>query len=158
MQKDGEGAKRKNNDAESPKANRQVKDPLSGTTLKVYRILYREGKPLGVYEVQRRVGLSSPSVAHYHLQKLRELSLVREEDGGYVVDKLIFENLIRIRRSLIPLQATFLAFFTTTLLGLVFVFRPSTISNLYIFSLLINCSAIGVFGYQTLSTLRNTST
>lgn len=49
---------------------------LTGTTLKVYRLLYKEGKPLGLFEVQKMVGLSSPSVARYHLDKLLNQGLV----------------------------------------------------------------------------------
>src|SRR5271165_5160677 len=78
---------------------------LGGKTLTVYRLLYREGKPLGVHEVQTKAGLSSPSLAFYHLNKLVDEGWVEQKEGGYVVNRLLFENMIRIRRSVIPLQA-----------------------------------------------------
>jgi hypothetical protein len=127
---------------------------MTGTTLKVYRLLYKEGRPLGVNEIQKMAGLSSPSVAHYHLAKLVSQGLVLEKDGGYVVDKTLFENMIRIRRSLIPLQTTFAIFFATTLAGLLFIVRPATLSSLYIFALVINLVALGIFLFQTYDTLR----
>ena len=100
------------------------------------------------------MGLSSPSVAYYHLSKLVDNGLVEEKDGGYIVDRLLFENLIRIRRSLIPLQTTFVAFFSTTLVGLLTVFRPHTISDLYLLAILINCIALAIFAYQAVGTYK----
>lgn len=126
---------------------------LTGTTLKVYRLLYKEGKPLGLFEVQKMVGLSSPSVARYHLDKLLNQGLVLEKDGGFVVERAVFENMIRIRRSLIPLQTTFVFFFGTTLAGLFFIFRPATISSLFVAAVAINVAAIGIFLYQTIDTI-----
>ena len=126
---------------------------LTGTTLKVYRLLYREGKPLGLFEVQKKAALSSPSVARYHLDKLLNQGLVSEKDGGFVVERTIFENMIRIRRSLIPLQTTFVIFFGTTLAGLFFIFRPATISSLFVAAVAINLAAIGIFLYQTFETI-----
>jgi len=98
--------------------------------------------------------LASPSVAHYHIRKLVEAGLVQERESGYGVDKVLFENMIRIRRSLIPLQTTFAIFFATTLVGLLTALRPDSLSAVYVFALIINCVALGIFVYQTLETLR----
>ncbi|MHB8566610.1 MAG: hypothetical protein ACYC7D_07850 [Nitrososphaerales archaeon] len=125
----------------------------TGTTLKVYRLLYREGKPLGLFEVQKKASLSSPSVARYHLDKLLNQGLVSEKDGGFVVERTVFENMIRIRRSLIPLQTTFVIFFGTTLVGLFLIFRPATISSLFVAAVAINLAALGIFLYQTFDTI-----
>ena len=116
--------------------------------------MYKEGRPLGVYEVQRGVGLSSPSVAHYHIRKLLSSGLVQEREGGFAVDKILFENMIRIRRSLIPLQTTFAIFFATTFVALVTILRPRTVSPTYVFSLIVNVVALGIFVYQAVETLR----
>ncbi len=45
------------------KSERDEEDVLKGTTLKVYRFIYRQGKPMGIHDVQRGLTLSSPSVA-----------------------------------------------------------------------------------------------
>ena len=127
---------------------------LNNTTQRVYRFIYKQGgKPVGVHEVQNGLALSSPSVAHYHIRKLVEQGLAREEAGGYVVDKLIFENMIRIRRSVIPFQTTYLALFVSTFLILLTVFR-SSISGVYIFALIVNAMAIGVFLYETVKSFK----
>jgi hypothetical protein len=122
--------------------------------MRVYRFLYREGRPVGVHEVQKGLKLSSPSVAHYHLRKLVEEGLVKENSGGYIVDKVLFENMIRVRRSIIPLQtALFAIFFGTLIVSLIF-FLPQTLSLGYVFSLGVNALAAGIFGFQSLRSVR----
>jgi hypothetical protein len=131
---------------------------LSGTTLRVYRFLYRQaGKPVGFHDVQRGCGLSSPSLAQYHIRKLVDSGLVKEEDSGYIVDRVLFENMIRIRRSIVPLQVTFSVFFATTLILLLTLLRPQLISPTYIFSIAVNVAALGVFGYEAFSASRERS-
>ena len=127
---------------------------LNSTTLRVYRFLYKQGKPVGVHEIQKGLSLSSPSLAHYHIQKLLEQGLVREEDGGYVVDKIVFENMIRVRRSVIPFQTTYLTLFLSTLVIMLTILRPAEISGVYLFALLVNALALGIFAYETLKSLR----
>ncbi len=64
-----------------------LRDPLeelSGTALRVYLLLLLEGRPMGVREVQRRLGLRSPSTARHHLERLRGLGLVEYTGEGYV--------------------------------------------------------------------------
>jgi len=127
---------------------------LNNTTQRVYRFIYKQGgKPVGVHEVQNGLALSSPSLAHYHIRKLVEQGLAREVAGGYVVDKLIFENMIRIRRSVIPFQTTYLALFVSTFLIMLTVFR-SEISGVYIFALIVNAMAIGVFLFETVKSIK----
>ena len=127
---------------------------LGGTTLKIYRILYAEGRPIGLNDIQKKAALSSPSVAHYHVSKLLNQGLVIEKDGGYYAEKPIFENMIRIRRSLVPLETTFAIFFATTLFGLLFLVRPPSLSPLFLLALIVNVAALGIFLYQTFDTLR----
>lgn len=131
---------------------------LKGTTLRVYRYLYRQaGKPIGVHDVQSGLGLSSPSVAHYHIRKLVEEGLAREDAGGYVVDKHLFENMIRIKKSVIPFQTTYLALFASTLLIMLTVFRGDASSlngGGYFFAILVNILAVGIFFWETIRSLR----
>ena len=92
---------------------------LNRTTLRVYRYLYRAGKPCGIHDIQRWLGLSSSSVALYDVRKFVDAGLIREEgyspkqnqaghcqadeagqlyadfgkgSTGYVVDRLVFDN------------------------------------------------------------------
>ena len=129
---------------------------VSGTTLRVYRVLYREGKPQSVNEIQKKANLSTPSLAYYHLNKLVDHGLAKEKDGGYVVDRVIFENMIRVGRSLIPLQATFTAFFATVIIGLVVLLRSyaSSSPGIFLFALITNCISCAIFAYQTVMSFR----
>ncbi len=128
---------------------------LSGTTLRVYRYLFRQaGKPVGVHEVQSVLGLSSPSVAHYHIRKLVEDGFVREGPGGYVVDRVLFENMLRVRNSIIPFQTTFLTIFLSSLILTLTVFRAPVVSGEYLFALSMNLVAVGIFSWETFRTIR----
>lgn len=128
---------------------------MNNTTLRVYRFLYKQGgKPVGVHEVQNGLSLSSPSVAHYHIRKLVEQGLAKEEVGGYVVDKVLFENMIRIRRSVIPFQTTYLALFVTTLVITLTLFRPVELSPVFVFALFVNTMVVGIFAYETWKSFR----
>jgi len=62
----------------------KIESELKGNTLRVYWMLLRSSNGLvGVREVQRSLGFSSPALAAYHLEKLKELGLVRKDDGEY---------------------------------------------------------------------------
>jgi DNA-binding transcriptional ArsR family regulator len=140
-------------DAETRRRDEGV---LSGTTLRVYRYLYRQGRPLGVHDVQEGVGLQTPSTAHYHLRKLVDSGLVKEKDGGYVVDRVLFESMIRVGRSLVPIQVTFMAFFATTMFFLLTVLRPSQVYATWALALVVSCVSFVVFSLQALLTYRRT--
>jgi hypothetical protein len=59
---------------------------LEGTTLVVYMYAVNKGKPVGPRDVMKGVGLSSPSVAYRHLQKLEDRGdLQKNEYGEYTV-------------------------------------------------------------------------
>jgi predicted DNA-binding transcriptional regulator len=129
---------------------------LSGTTLRVYRFIYRQGTPQNIHDIQRGLDLSSPSVALYHVRKLSQAGLIREEKGeGYVVDKILFENMIRIRRSLIPIRVTYAVFFATLLGILLAIVRTSnSFVVIFVYSLAVTVAALGIFVYEVLSSLR----
>ncbi|MEM3403377.1 MAG: ArsR family transcriptional regulator [Nitrososphaeria archaeon] len=135
-------------------ADKKGSDVLKGTTLKVYHYIFKQGKPVGVHEVQRGLTLSSPSLALYHISKLLEAGLVREEGKGYIVDRVVFENMIRVRRTLIPFHTTYAIFFITTLLILLTYLRPSAITSTYVFSLIVNIAAILVSIYEAIKALK----
>jgi hypothetical protein len=61
---------------------------LEGTTLAVYMYTVNKGKPVGPRDVMKGIGLSSPSVAYRHLQKLEDLGdLQKNEYGEYTVKR-----------------------------------------------------------------------
>jgi hypothetical protein len=127
---------------------------LSGTTLHVYRYLYRSGKSLGIHEIQRGLALSSSSLADYHLKKLMAAGLVKEDPGTsrYYVDNFLFENMIRVGRSLLPLQISYSVFFIASIVILLTFFRPQTIDGAYLFSIVIIGIAVAIFSIQSAKT------
>jgi predicted DNA-binding transcriptional regulator len=136
------------------KPEKSEEDVLKGTTLRVYRLIYRQGRPMGVHDVQRGLQLSSPSVAQYHIKKLLGAGLIREGRDGYVIDRIIFENMIRVRRALIPLQATYSIFFASTLVVMLTLLRPPSITSVYIFALIVNAVALAISLYDVSRALR----
>ncbi len=123
-------------------------DILEGTTRKVFRFVYRQHDPVGVHDIQRGLGLSSPSVAHYHVSKLLKAGLIREDGDGYTVNKAVFENMIRLKRTVVPLQTAYAAFFLTAFLVLVVAMRPSELFPSYVFGVVVAAVAFAVSSYE----------
>jgi hypothetical protein len=55
---------------------------ISGNTLLVYFYLLRSGQTCGVREIQRALGFSSSSSAHYHLEKLVHRGILNKDSYG----------------------------------------------------------------------------
>ncbi len=87
-------------------------EELEGNTLNVYAYVVHKGKPVGTREVTRGANLSSPSVAHRHLQKLEELGLIeRNQYGDYVLkEKASVSGYVWVGRNLVP-RLLFYSFF-----------------------------------------------
>ena len=79
------------NDETSP----STEEELHGNTLSIYWFMIRENQPHSAREIQRRVGLSSNSLALHHLKKLIDLGLVTtDEFGSYIVARRISKGLL----------------------------------------------------------------
>jgi hypothetical protein len=87
-------------------------EELEGTTLNVYAYVVKEGKSVGPREVMRATNLTSPSVAHWHLQKLEALGyLAKTEYGEYTVkEKVNISGHLWVGRTLVP-RLIFYSFF-----------------------------------------------
>lgn len=74
----------------SEETDRELVDKLlKGRTMSVYALLLSSGE-MGVRDVQRALGFSSPSLALHHLTKLSELDLVsKDTDGVYSVTRTV---------------------------------------------------------------------
>ncbi len=132
-----------------------VGSKLKGNTLRVYVYVLKRRR-VGVREVQRGLRLSNPSLALYHLNKLKELGLVREDDGEYeVVDEVkvdVMRDFLRFGTLLVPrfvMYAVFFTFFTAYLAIVSFQFY-STTSIVYWFLALLTLSTI-IFWYESIS-------
>ena len=133
-------------------------ESLTGKTLLVYWTLLKEGSFLGVREIQRTLDFSSPSVASYHLEKLKELDLVdKDKIGAYIVkrkaniaelkDIIVFKLANRV--ILLP-RYTFYAVFTTILiLGYFIFFFPKAMTTEFIFLMIIGSFSSLAFWFET---------
>jgi hypothetical protein len=131
----------------------ESKDILKGLTLRVYRFILKNEKPVGIREVQRALHLSSPTLALYHMNKLEEAGFIKKELGGYVADRIVLENFIRLRRILIPRHFFYTMFFVTSFVFFVMFLRPAILTRDYIFSLGVLSVAAGTSVYETIKTL-----
>ncbi len=76
-------------------------------------LLLTSEEPLGVREVQRRIGFRSPSTARHHLERLVELGLAYRTGGGYKARKPregMFAAYIIYRGKLLPRNLFIAAF------------------------------------------------
>ena len=94
----------------------------------------------------------------YHLKKLQTAGLIQEKEEGYVVDRIIFENMIRIRNAIIPFRIAYSAFFATTLVLMLTLLRPFSLTPLYFFAIIVNAAAMGIFLYETISVVSRNRT
>lgn len=89
-----------------PKPTRGMVDAeLKGNTLRVYVYAIKKRK-VGVREVQRALLMSNPSLAQYHLNKLKDLGLVSENNGEYeVVSEVnvsVMKDFLRVGTLIVP--------------------------------------------------------
>ena len=125
---------------------------LTGNTAQVYRYAIKQRKPIGVREVQRALKLSSPTLAAYHLDKLEEAGLLKQTSEGYIVEKLVLENFVRLRQLLLPKYLFYFAVFATAVIFQIVLFRPSQLTREYLFSTSMLIVATAYFAYETATT------
>jgi DNA-binding transcriptional ArsR family regulator len=102
-------------------------DRLSASTAKVYVFLLRKGESAGVREVQRAMGFKSPSVSYYHLNKLIEMGLIKQDQyGAYVAERKVDASalgpFLLLGSIIVPRFIFYAAFFTTFLAGYLVVY------------------------------------
>ncbi len=93
---------------------------LRGTTLRVYWHVFKSQDSVGVREVQRACGLSSPSTALHHLEKLRELGAVEKDEYGHyhLVEQIKIGTLrlfLKFGRLVLPRYLFYAVFFSAML-------------------------------------------
>jgi len=104
---------------EAPMDLAVVESKLKGKTLLVYWYLLRSpSSKIGVREVQRSLGFSSPSVASHHLEKLLSLGLVeKSKTGEYFLKQEVKVGLLRfftrLGRFLVPRYLFYSVWVTT---------------------------------------------
>jgi hypothetical protein len=97
----------------------EIESKLKGKTLQIYWYMLRDPDTgVGVREVQRSLGLSSPSVAAHHLEKLLSLGLVEKTSRGeYFLNQEIKVGVLkfftRMGRFLVPRHLFYAIWLTT---------------------------------------------
>jgi hypothetical protein len=77
-------------------SNNPSKD-LKGNTLTIYWFLLRSDGAYSAREIQRRTGISSPSLALHHLNRLVDLDLVKKDQHGeYSVGRMVNPGLLSL--------------------------------------------------------------
>ena len=126
---------------------------LRGKTLKVYLHLLSSDEPVGVREIQRRLGFSSPSVALHHLEKLLNMGLVEKDNYGRYrvmkkVDVAILQPFTRLGRFMLPRLSFYAAFFTT----FTTVYTIQHLGSSDIYALIFGLAATAAFWFEAIRT------
>jgi predicted DNA-binding transcriptional regulator len=98
-----------------------LESELKGKTLLVYwYLLEQPTHVVGVREVQRALGFSSPSIAAHHLDKLQDLRLVQKTGTGeYVLEEEVKVGILKLfahmGRFIVPRYLFYSILFSTML-------------------------------------------
>jgi hypothetical protein len=125
---------------------------IRGNALKVYLYLLRHG-PSELRDVQRGVGLSSASLASYHLGKLTEAGfVVQDERGRYSAVKeasdRVLEGYSRMGPAIVP-QLFFFALLFTILVTF-FSFEALYTPGFTVYLAAVSVAMVIVFWYETM--------
>jgi len=124
---------------------------VKGNALKVYLHLVKNG-PSELREVQRGTGLSTPSLASYHLGRLVTWGYVRQDElGRYIATSesspRILEGYYKVGTNIVP-QLSFFAVFFSFLV--VFFSYEALYSQAYTtYLVLVAIAMVGVLWYET---------
>jgi hypothetical protein len=133
-----------------------VNHEVRGNALKVYMFLLRHGSS-ELRDIQRGVGLSSASLASYHLGKLSEAGFVKQDEyGKYFALKgasdKVLEGYSRMGPAIVP-QLFFFALLFTILVGF-FSFKALYDSSFIPYLVAVCAAMVLVFWYETVKLLR----
>ena len=109
-----------------------IESELKGKTLRVYwYFLKSPASAVGVREVQRSLGFSSPSVASHHLEKLLSLGLIEKtKTGEYFLVQQVKVGMLRfftkMGRFLVPRYLFYSVWLTTMLIFYVVYYGVTT--------------------------------
>lgn len=127
--------------------------------MRVYLYLFRHG-PSELRDIQRGLGMSTPSLASYHLEKLSTAGYAfQNERGQYYAAKEasgeILEGFTKVGVLLVP-QLFFFAVLFTPLVAY-FGYASLSSSSYIPFLVLSSLALVGVIWYQTIRVWRNLS-
>ena len=114
----------------------EITTKLTGRTLKVYWFLLKNPNGARLRDIQRNTGLSTPSLASYHLEKLNNMDLVEVDPHGLFYPKrLVKVGVLTLfagqGRLMVPRYLFYVVFYFTVLIGFIILF-PFTFGPLSI--------------------------
>ena len=132
---------------------------LRGNTLRVYLYVLKSSGNVGVREVQRALGFSSPTLAVYHLDKLVELGLLDKKYGEYTLVKEVkvgvLKQFIRIGTVMLPRYLFYATLFTTLLiLYSMYLVSFERVSLSSVFALIFGAIGVITSWYETIKAWR----
>lgn len=137
-----------------------IESELKGLTLRVYWHILGLDKSEGISirAIQRSLGLSSPSVASHHLEKLRTLGLLEKDQTGeyHLVNQVkvgVLKNFVGIFGVLLPRYLFYSTMFTVMLILYPILYRPD-LSVHNIMALVFGVVAAAVFWTETVRVWR----
>lgn len=136
--------------AGEPGNREKVEYELRGKTLQVYLYLLKNGKAMGVREIQKELGFSSPSIAFHHLDKLINLGIVeRDQYERYVlarkVDAGILYAFVNVAGLALPRLGFYAAFFST----IAGAYLLTNFRFLDLYAIIGMVGGAGIFWYET---------
>ena len=137
----------------SPFDEETIDRELKGNSLRVYwAMLNSSNGVVGVRELQRQLGFSSPALAAYHLNKLVEMGLVARERGDYRLVREVrvgvLKEFVKLGTFLLPRYVLYATMFTTLLAFLLVRLREFTFYS--VFALILGGLGTAIFWYETI--------
>lgn len=135
----------------------KIESELRGNTLRVYWYLLKSGgSSVGVREVQRALGFSSPRLAAYHLERLEDLGLVEKRHGQYLLVKEVkvgvLKHFLKFGKLLLPRYLFYATMFTTFLIYIGVKFEE--VSTYSMLALILSILGSAIFWCETIRTWR----
>jgi DNA-binding transcriptional ArsR family regulator len=135
----------------------KIASELRGNTLRAYwALLNSKDSVVGVRELQRKLGFSSPALASYHLNKLMELKLVEKERGDYRLIREVrvgvLKQFIKLGTFLLPRYILYATMFTTFLVFLLT--RLNEFTFFSVFALILAVLGSTIFWYEAVRVWR----
>ncbi len=101
---------------------------------RIYWFMLTKKEPVGVREIQRGLGISSPSVVSHHLDRLKGAGIVSVDDyGKYTLESKVevgvMQAFTKVGSFMLPRFAFYAVFFSTSLILYLFLFGEN--ANVY---------------------------
>ena len=130
----------------------RIASELKGNTLRAYwALLSSTNGTIGVRELQRQLGFSSPTLASYHLNKLEQLGLATKELGDYRLVREVkvgtLMEFIKLGTFRLPRYILYATMFTALLM--LFITQLREINFYSTYALVLAIMATSILWYET---------